>query len=129
MEQAEKIEAEPIVVYMSVPGKDSIEFDDLGEIIQDYLIVNFPSELDELSTHTRLSEVYIERISSIRLEENIIIEAEASVCVTLQYGSDRDNEGEEDEYMTFPMEFEAELDWTRQLVGLDYQINTESFFG
>lgn len=129
MERAEQKGAEPIVIYMSAPGRTSIEFDDLGEIVYEYLSNHFPEELDALSTHTRLEEVYIERIGAINLmEKNIFLKADASVCVTLQYGSDRENEGEEEDYMTFPMEFEAEFSWERSLVNLEYQINTESFY-
>lgn len=129
IETAEKINADPIVIYMSVPGEDTIEFDDLGEFLQEYLVDNFPDSLDELSTHTRIEEVYIERILSIRLEEKcIMVEGEASLGVELQWGSDRENE-DDNMYMTFPMEFKAEFTWEREIVDVDYCINTESFYG
>lgn len=124
--RAEKEGAEFIVVYMLRPNRDSIEFDDLGELIMEYFTDNFPSDLDELSSHTRLSEVYVEAITDISLtERDITIKGEASVTVSLQYGSDREQEeDEEEECMTFPMDFEASMNWNREITDMDYEIDT-----
>lgn len=123
--RAEKEGAEFIVVYMLRPNRDSIEFDDLGELIMEYLMVNFPGDLDELSSHTRLSEVYVEAITDISLtERDITIKGEASVTVSLQYGSDREQEeDEEEESMTLPMDFEASMNWNREITDMNYEIN------
>ena len=124
--KAEEIGAELIVVYMLRPNRDSIEFDDLGELIMEYLMDNFPGDLDELSSHTRLHEVYVEAITDISLTEtDITIKGEASVTVSLQYGSDREQEeDEEEESMTLPMEFEASMNWNREITDMDYEIDT-----
>lgn len=125
LQKAKEIEAEPIVVYMLRPNRDSIEFDELGELILEYFMDNFPSDLDELSSHTRLSEVYIETITDIHLTERWIeVKGEASVTVSLQYGSDREQEDDdEEELLELPMTFEAIVNWSREIEELEYEFD------
>lgn len=129
MEKAEEIGAELIVVYMARPDRDTIEFDELGSIIEEYFSVNFPEDLDVLSTHTRITEVYIESITNIcLLEKNIQLSGEASVTVSLQYGSDRDQEEDDEESWTFPMGYDITMNWNKDILDMDYNIDTDSFY-
>lgn len=125
LQKAKEIEAEPIVVYMLRPNRDSIEFDGLGELIMEYFMDNFPSDLDELSSHTRLSEVYIETITDIHLTERWIeVKGEASVTISLQYGSDREQEDDdEEELLELPMTFDAIVNWSREIEELEYEFD------
>ncbi|MDD6658168.1 MAG: hypothetical protein PUE95_12890, partial [Lachnospiraceae bacterium] len=130
LQKAKQIDAELMVVYMLYPTRDTIEFDDLGELMLEYFGDNFPDELDELSTHTRLEEVYIESITDIHLDEKMIeVTGEASLSVSLQYGSDREQEeDDEDMEMTFPMDYTATVNWNREIVAIDYEIDTDRFY-
>ncbi|MBD5456782.1 MAG: hypothetical protein HDR23_10040 [Lachnospiraceae bacterium] len=125
LQKAKEIEAEPIVVYMLRPNRDSIEFDELGELIMGYFMDNFPSDLDELSSHTRPIEVYIETITDIHLTERWIeVKGEASVTVSLQYGSDREQEDDdEEELLGLPMTFDAIVNWSREIEELEYEFD------
>lgn len=106
-----------------------LEFDDLGELMLEYFCDNFPDELDELFTHTRLKEVYVESITNICLDEKMIeVTGEASLSVSLQYGSDRDQEeDDEDMEMTFPMDYSATINWNREIAKIDYEIDTDKY--
>lgn len=125
LQKAKEIEAEPIVVYMLRPNRDSIEFDELGELIMEYFMDNFPGDLDELSSHTRLSEVYIETLTDIHLTERWIeVKGEASVAVSRQYGSDRGQEDDdEEEILELPMTFDAIVNWSREIEELEYEFD------
>ncbi len=125
LQKAKEIEAESIVVYMLRPNRDSIEFDELGELIMGYFIDNFPSDLDELSSHTRPIEVYVETITDIHLTERWIeVKGEASVTVSLQYGSDREQEDDdEEELLGLPMTFDAIVNWSREIEELEYEFD------
>lgn len=128
--RAKEIGAEPIVIYMSSPNKANIEYNDLGHKIMEYLIDNFPDELDELSTHTSIEEVYIEQIYNISIDNVIHLDGDATICVILQYGSDSDSDDEDDDEstMSFPMDFSVVINWNETIEELAYNINTESFY-
>ena len=130
LQRAKQIDAQLNIVYMLRPTRDSIEFDGLGELIQRYLYDNFPDVLDELSTHTHIEEVYIESITDICLKKAVIqVTGEASISVSLQYGSDREQE-EEDENIafTFPMNYIAMVGWNYEVIDMEYEIDVDAFY-
>lgn len=87
MQLAKEIGAEPILLYVPMPGQSEIVFDSLGDKIHEYLLNDFPAELDRLSTHTRIQEVCVERVQRIELCEDLIeLEGDATNTVSLQYG-------------------------------------------
>ena len=64
----------------------------LSEAISDYFINEFPSEIDELSTHSGIEAVEVENISKIELFEDGTIHASGNgnIECTLQQGSNSD---------------------------------------
>lgn len=130
MRLAKEAGAEPILIYIPMPGQSEIIFDDLGDKMHEYLMNDFPSELDHLSTHTRIQEVCVERIQRIELCEDLIeVEGDATITVSLQYGSDLETAGKADDCQSFPMKFTAAVDWNQELTNLNYDINTSDFYG
>lgn len=86
----------------------------LSEAISDYFINEFPSEIDELSTHSGIESIEVENISKIELFEDGTIHASGNgnIECTLQRGSDADVRKDigavwED---SFPFEFTVVLD-------------------
>lgn len=81
------------IVNANPPENKKISIDGIEEIFTNYLIDDLPSELDSLSTHTRLDEVLNVEIDKIDIENNLInIIGSGVVSVNLQYGSDYDQD-------------------------------------
>lgn len=122
-----------IVVPIRYSDEKKIEFNNIGTILFDYFEEDFPSELDELSTHTRLDSIDVVAIDSIKVYgQDIVIKCNGQVNVQLQYGSDSEQEGKTPMVMSFPFEFEGTVTWE----GNDYfvnevdnlKINTDEFY-
>lgn len=130
MQLAKEIGAEPILLYVPMPGQSEIVFDSLGDKIHEYLLNDFPAELDRLSTHTRIQEVCVERVQRIELCEDLIeLEGDATITVSLQYGSDQETIGEAEDCQSFPIRFTAAVEWNQELTNLNCDINTSDFYG
>jgi hypothetical protein len=116
------------LIIATPPRKKNIEFENLSQIIFDYLIENIPSDLDSLSTHTRIEDVIDVDIDSVSITEyNIHIGGTASVEVELQYGSSREQEGEL--YDSFPLEFDLTLDREFNIEEVNnLSVDTSSFY-
>ena len=99
-----------IVAISRYPEPKIIEFDELAGLLFGYFNIDFPSELDGLSTHTRIDDVHDVTINSIEIRDGIIkVSCNGSVSVTLQYGSDSEQEDDEPFVMSFPFEFKGTL--------------------
>ena len=121
---AEVIGAKFLVVYL--------EFEDLESKILGYIVEeDFPEELDSLSTHTSIKSIYIDSINSISISETSInISGDATISVSLQYGSKSDlQNGDGDESSeSFPMTFDADLDCNLNIIKCQYEIDTDDFY-
>lgn len=123
-----------IVVVSRIPEFKKIEFDDIEPVLTDYFMQEFPSDLDELSTHTRIDEVHDVSISEISIEAgNLIIICTGMVGVTLQYGSDLDQEpGDEPIYMSFPFNFRGTICYDGKNYNVEHcdklEIDTDAFY-
>lgn len=123
-----------IVVVSRIPEFKKIEFDDIEQILTDYFILNFPSVLDELSTHTMIDEVYDVSISEIIIQNGELdIECTGMVGVTLQYGSDSDQElGDEPMYMSFPFKFKGVIGYDGKNYNVEdsneLEIDTDAYY-
>ena len=122
-----------IVVKERYSDEKRIEFNNLNEILYNYFISDFPNELDELSTHTRLDSVDSVAIDSIIVYgQDIIVKCSGQVSVELQYGSDSEQDGGALPAMSFPFEFEGTISWVNdkycvtEVDGL--KINTDEFY-
>ena len=129
---AESIGAKFSIVYLTPLKEKLIEFDNLDEILYEYISVEyFPEKLDSLSTHTKINSIYIDSINSISISKNLInISGDATISVSLQYGSDSDlQNGDGDESSeSFPMTFDADLDCDLNIIECQYEIDTDDFY-
>lgn len=129
---AESIGAKFSIIYLTPLKEKTIEFEDLESKILGYIVEeDFPAELDSLSTHTRVNSIYIDSINSISISETSInISGDATISVSLQYGSDSDlQNGDGDESSeSFPMTFDADLDCDLNILKCQYEIDTDDFY-
>ena len=123
-----------IVVVARIPEFKKIEFDDIEPVLTEYFTLEFPSDLDALSTHTRIDEVHDVSISEISIEDgNLIITCTGMVGVTLQYGSDSDQEpGDEPMGMSFPFKFKGTVSYNGQDYSVEdcdeLEIDTDAYY-
>jgi hypothetical protein len=107
-ELAESQNAKLYMVYMTRPREKEITFDDLDIKLTVYLNDNMPTELDALSSHTKVEEVIVDSLNNIIINDNIKIQGDATISVVLQFGSNSDDGYKAND--SFPMTFEVELD-------------------
>ena len=101
-----------IVVPARYSEEKSIVFNGLDGILYEYMVEEFPDELDELSTHTRIDEVDSVILDSVSIYgQDIVIKCSGQVSVNLQFGSDSEQEGTQPMSMSFPFEFEGTVSW------------------
>lgn len=123
-----------IVVVSRIPDFKKIEFDNIDSVLTAYFTLEFPSDLDALSTHTRIDEVHDVSISEICIEDGkLIVTCKGMVGVTLQYGSDLDQEpGDEPMYMSFPFKFKGTIIYDGKDYSVDdcdeLEIDTDAFY-
>lgn len=102
-----------IVIVSRLPELKKIEFEDVDSILSEYFTLEFPSDLDALSTHTRIDEVSRVNINEITIKNGEFhITCNGMVWVTLQYGSDTDQgPGDEPLNISFPFKFKGTLNY------------------
>jgi hypothetical protein len=86
----------------------------LEDLLEHNILENFPSELDELSSHTRLNEVTDLAFENIALEgDTIFIKGSGELGVELQCGSDNDQARGDGVKINdnFPFDFELILEY------------------
>ena len=106
----------PHARFIVIPGRYSedkeIEFDGLEGVIMQFFVEDFPDELDELSTHTRLEAVDSVAVDVIKIYgQDIVLKCSGQVTVSLQYGSDGEQEDGPIPTMSFPFEMEGTISW------------------
>jgi Holliday junction resolvase len=101
-----------LVVIATPPKEKKLEIGEIEELLTQFMQVDLPSELDELSTHTRLEEVTDVDIDEINIEgKSIFVKGGGVVNVELQFGSDGD-QSRQDGFKTnenFPFNYEITL--------------------
>jgi hypothetical protein len=101
-----------IIVPLRYSNDKQIEFNGLNEILFEYFIDDFPDELDELSTHTKLQVVDSVVIDSIKVYGcDIILKCSGQVGVEVQYGSDLEQEESQLSSMSYPFIFGGTVTW------------------
>lgn len=110
-----------------------IEFDEIDAILYEYFTHELPSDLDALSTHTRVENVHSVTISEVKIQNGeLLIYCTGMVSVTLQFGSDFDQEpGDEPMNMDFPFKFKGTIDYNESysVSGCDdLEIDTDAFY-
>jgi Holliday junction resolvase len=101
-----------LVVVATPPKEKKLEIEEIETLITNYIHSDLPSELDELSTHTRPDEVYDVDIDEIKISgENIFVKGAGVISVELQFGSDSDQDKGDGlkNYDKFPFDFEITI--------------------
>ena len=102
-------------VAIVTPPKDKIlSISNLNDLLFEILNNDLPSELDELSSHTRIEDIIDVDIDEISVEQKkIYVTGDGVVEVELQWGSDgdvRDGDGVETN-TSFPFDFSLYLEY------------------
>jgi len=124
------------LVTLVKPRSKKIEISWLSEKLFTYFIEHFPDELDQLSTHTHLEGVTLEKIdfdieSFEQLDNNSSAQITGEVEVSLQYGSDSDMDKDFGSQVSdsFPFSAQLVLDLQKKsIVSCEYNIDTSDFF-
>jgi hypothetical protein len=119
------------LVWVTLPREKEIEVVDIEILLHSYFVEDTPSELDPLSTHTRVDEVSDVDIDHTEItKDGIQLKGTGMIGVELQYGSngdmDRDNGMKEDD--SFPFTFEARLSFDFKLEDVIAEVDTRSFY-
>jgi len=125
-----------LIVIATPPKEKKLEIDDFEILITNYIHSDLPSELDELSTHTRPDEVFDIDIDKINISgENIFVKGDGIVSVELQFGSDGDqNKGDGfKNFDKFTFEFEMTLAYNSkrklEIIEVDkFEVDTSSYY-
>lgn len=103
-----------LVVVATPPKEKKLEIDNIEMLITDQINSNFPSELDELSSHTRLDEICEIDIDEINISDKTIkVKGDGVISVELQFGSDGDQVRDDGliSYEKFPFDFSITLSY------------------
>ena len=122
-----------LVMISRYPEPKKIEFDEIEPILCEYFTLDFPPDLDALSTHTRMEDVHGVTITEIKIQDgDLEIKCNGMVGVTLQYGSDSDQEpGDVPMYMSFPFKFKGTVSYDDDYSITDcdeLEIDTDAFY-
>lgn len=122
-----------LVMISRYPEPKKIVFDEIDPILCEYFILEYPSDLDALSTHTRVEDVHGVTISEVNIQNgDFEIKCNGMVGVTLQYGSDSEQEpGDVPIYMSFPFKFKGTVSYADgySVTGCDeLEIDTDAFY-
>lgn len=128
-QEAKRRKAKLYVIYLQVPRSKEIEYEGLEDIIYEDLVDDFPSELDMLSTHTRIDSVDNIEIDSIQILQNCInMRGSGSINLYLQWGTDREVARDEglviEESKDFYWEISVDRE-TERIVEKEYKIDLE----
>jgi len=118
------------MVFVTPPKERRVEILGLDATLTQYLINNFPSELDTLSTHTRIEEVGdIDINSVIWSDRGVCVEGMGNISVSLQLGSDSENVDVPETTAAFPFTFKVLLNPDRTLEDVEeLTFDTSSYF-
>lgn len=108
-----------LVVVATPPKEKKLNIDSIEQLISDYMHSHLPSELDELSTHTRPDEIADIDIDEISISgESIFVKGYGVVSINLQFGSDGDQDKGDGliGYDNFPFEFKMTLEYNDRKV-------------
>ncbi|MFC1478058.1 hypothetical protein ACFL57_01205 [Candidatus Margulisiibacteriota bacterium] len=101
-----------LLAVATPPREKYIDILGINLLFGAFMIDNFPDELDQLSTHTRIEEVSDIDIDEIVIDDGLLkIKGDGVVSVSLQYGSDSDQDRDMGctSQDSFPFSFKATL--------------------
>ena len=97
------------VVVSRLPEPKSIIFEEIEAVLYEFFILDIPSDLDALSTHTRVDDVHSVSIKEVIIQGgDLIITCSGMIGVSLQFGSDSEQESDDIPMkMPFPFKFKG----------------------
>lgn len=105
-----------LVVLANPPTKKQINIPNIKSLLLNYFLDHSPDELNNLSTHTRITSVEDVNIYEVTVVEqgDIIAKGNGLVETELQYGSSSDRRNDEGTTLeeVFPFNFEVVLTYT-----------------
>lgn len=125
-----------LVVIPTAPRRKKLEFDEIEQLLFQDMLNNIPDELDQLSTHTVLDEIFNIDIDEITIsEDSIFVKGDGTISVNLDYGSDSDDLIA-DGYATcdsYPFTFTTKLNFNSasksfEIEDTDIDVDTSSFY-
>lgn len=125
-----------LIVIATPPKEKKLKIVEIEQILFDYFLDEFPDDLIELSTHTRLEEITDIDIDEIIIEgKEIFIKGDGVVEIELQYGSDGDQAIGDgfSTYDNYPFTFEMTLEYDDnnklKIANVDeLEVDTSSFY-
>ena len=117
------------LVLLNPPELKKIEYENLEEILFGDISDRTHSDLDILSTHTRIEGISDLEIDSIEInEDNTYIKGNGMVEVSLQNGSDK--ESREDDLLMdiFPFSFYVAINKNERIEEAEYNFDTSSYY-
>lgn len=125
----ERMDAKFRVVTVTPPRDAIVEIKGLEKQLLDYFVnVHYPPELDEISTHTQVQAVSDLRYDSVIVDEDgVEVTGSGELEVTMSFGSDSDNKKGEGAAWSesYRFTFAVTLDKAHRLKNvLDYTIET-----
>ena len=122
-----------LVVLSRYPEPKKIVFEDIESVLCEYFTLKIPLDLDTLSTHTKVEDVRDVTINGIKIQDGeVYIECNGMVGVTLQYGSDSEQEpGERSMHMSFPFKFKGTIGYEGGYSVMDcdgLEIDTDAYY-
>lgn len=124
-----------LVAISRIPIQKTITIENIESILDYYFSLNFPSELDELSTHTQIEDIHDVSINDITIcEQGILFSCNGMMGVTLQYGADSEQEIDDAPMrMSFPFKFKGMLEKTEHGFEVadcsSIEIDTDAYYG
>lgn len=110
-----------------------IDHSELENLLLRELLMDIPSEIDSLSTHSGIDSVYIDDGFESEVQDDIAyVKGTGTVSVTLHYGSEREDDAF-DSGACFPLKFSLKLDLEDGKMEIieddlnDIKIDTSSF--
>ena len=125
-----------LIVIATPPKEKKLEIEDVEILITNYIHNDLPSDLDELSSHTRPDEVFDIDIDEINISgENIFVKGDGVVSIELQFGSDGDQDKGDGLklYDNFPFDFEITLAYNSkrklEIIEVDrFDVDTSAYY-
>ncbi|MBF0553904.1 MAG: hypothetical protein HQK96_05020 [Nitrospirae bacterium] len=122
-------------IYSAPPRERTIDIANIEEILTSEMENNIPDELDKLSTHTRIEEIYDIDIAEIDIGKDgtISLKGTGTVSVELQNGSDSDNIKDMGHitFYSFPFTFSSKLEHKNRKLdtkNLKIKIDTSKYY-
>lgn len=120
------------LIFAGIPRRKDIYIDDFESKLFEYLMDNFPDELDVLSTHSKLDEIVDVDITDISIypqQDLIEIQGSCSIEISMQYGSCRETSIDDLLYDAFEADFKVKTDLNYDIEEcIELHIDTRKFY-